>query len=45
MTRSKGRARDIAFSYAYLDLPHKVLVRSDSGITHIGQLAGRKLAR
>src|SRR5271168_3148986 len=38
MTRSKGRARDIDFSYAYLDSPHKVLVRGDSGIVHIAQL-------
>ncbi|HUD84964.1 MAG TPA: transporter substrate-binding domain-containing protein [Xanthobacteraceae bacterium] len=44
MTRSKGRAKDIDFSYAYLDSPHQVLVRSDSGIVHIAQLAGRKLA-
>jgi polar amino acid transport system substrate-binding protein len=44
MTRSKGRARDIDFSYAYLDSPHKVLVRGDGGIVHIAQLGGRKLA-
>jgi len=44
MTRSKERARDIAFSYAYLASPHQVLVRNDSGIEHIAQLAGRKLA-
>jgi polar amino acid transport system substrate-binding protein len=44
MTRSKGRARDIDFSYAYLDSPHMILVRKDSGIAHIAQLAGRKLA-
>ncbi len=44
MTRSKGRAKDIDFSYAYLDSPHQVLVRADSGIVHIVQLAGRKLA-
>jgi polar amino acid transport system substrate-binding protein len=44
MTRSKGRAKDIDFSYAYLDSPHQVLVRADSGIIHIAQLAGRKLA-
>lgn len=44
MTRSKGRAKDIDFSYAYLDSPHMILVRQDSGIAHIAQLAGRKLA-
>jgi polar amino acid transport system substrate-binding protein len=44
MTRSKGRAKVIDFSYAYLDSPHMVLVRSDSGIAHVGELAGRKLA-
>jgi polar amino acid transport system substrate-binding protein len=44
MTRSKGRAKDIDFSFAYLDSPHQVLVRKDSGIEHIAQLAGRKLA-
>jgi len=44
MTRSKGRAREIAFSYAYLDSPHMVLVRKDGGLAHIGDFAGRKLA-
>jgi len=44
MTRSKGRAKDIDFSYAYLDSPHMVLVRNDSGIDHVSELAGRKLA-
>lgn len=44
MTRSPGRAKDIDFSYAYLDSPHQVLVRSASGIGHIVELAGRKLA-
>jgi polar amino acid transport system substrate-binding protein len=44
MSRSKGRANDIDFSFAYLDSPHKVLVRKSSGIVHIAQLAGRKLA-
>jgi polar amino acid transport system substrate-binding protein len=44
MTRSKNRANDIAFSYAYLDSPHAVLVRKDSAISHIRELAGRKLA-
>ena len=44
MTRSMGRARDVDFSFAYLDSPHKVLVRTSSGIVHVAQLAGRKLA-
>jgi polar amino acid transport system substrate-binding protein len=44
MTRSKNRAHDVDFSYAYLDSPHMILVRKDSGIVHIGALAGRKLA-
>jgi len=44
MTRSKGRAQDVDFSYAYLDSPHKVLVRKDSGIVHVTQLGGKKLA-
>jgi polar amino acid transport system substrate-binding protein len=44
MTRSKGRAKEIDFSYAYLDSPHMALVRRDSGIAHVGELAGRKLA-
>ena len=44
MTRSKGRAKDVDFSYAYLDSPHMVLVRKDAGIDHVGALAGRKLA-
>jgi polar amino acid transport system substrate-binding protein len=44
MTRSKGRAKEIDFSYAYLDSPHMVLVRKDSAIAHVTQLAGRKLA-
>lgn len=44
MTRSKERADDIDFSFAYLDSPHQVLVRKSSGITHVAQLAGRKIA-
>jgi polar amino acid transport system substrate-binding protein len=44
MTRSKSRVRDIDFSYAYLDSPHMILVRKNSGIEHVTQLAGRKLA-
>jgi polar amino acid transport system substrate-binding protein len=44
MTRSKNRAGDIDFSFAYLDSPHQILVRKLSGITRVAQLAGRKLA-
>ena len=44
MTRSAGRARDIDFSIATLVSPHKILVRRDSGITKVTQLAGRTLA-
>ena len=44
MTRSKKRANDVGFSYAYLDSPHMILVRKASAIQHITQLAGRKLA-
>lgn len=44
MTRAKNRAGAIDFSYAYLDSPHMILVRKDSGITHVGGLADRKLA-
>ncbi len=44
MSRSRDRANDIDFSFAYLDSPHKVLVRKASGIVHIAQLADQKLA-
>jgi polar amino acid transport system substrate-binding protein len=44
MTRAENRKRDIAFSLAYLDSPHKVLVRKDSGIAGVKRMAGRKLA-
>jgi polar amino acid transport system substrate-binding protein len=44
MTRSKRRTKDIDFSYAYLDSPHMVLVRKDSGIDRVSQFAKRKLA-
>ena len=44
MTRAENRKRDIGFSLAYLDSPHKVLVRKDAGITGVKQMAGRKLA-
>ena len=44
MTRAKKRAKDVDFSYAYLNSPHMILVRKASGIEHITQLAGKKLA-
>jgi polar amino acid transport system substrate-binding protein len=44
MTRAENRKRDIAFSLAYLDSPHKVLVRKDAGIASVKRMAGRKLA-
>ena len=44
MTRADNRRRDIDFSLAYLNSPHKVLVRRDSGIVAVKQLGGRKLA-
>jgi len=44
MTHSPGRARDIDFSVAYFVSPHKILVRRDSGLAGIAQLAGRTLA-
>ena len=45
MTRAKRRAKDIDFSYAYLDSPHMVLVRNDSGIARVGDLAKLALVR
>jgi polar amino acid transport system substrate-binding protein len=44
MTRSPRRMNDIAFSMAYFVSPHKILVRRDSGITKVAQLADRTLA-
>jgi polar amino acid transport system substrate-binding protein len=44
MTRTPGRARDIDFSVATFVSPHKILVRRDSGLTKLGELAGRTLA-
>jgi polar amino acid transport system substrate-binding protein len=44
MTRSAGRAKDIDFSIATFVSPHKILVRRDSGLTSIRQLAGHTLA-
>jgi polar amino acid transport system substrate-binding protein len=44
ITRAENRKKDVGFSLAYLVSPHKVLVRKDSGITTVGQMAGRRLA-
>jgi polar amino acid transport system substrate-binding protein len=44
MTRTATRAKDIDFSIATLVSPHQILVRRDSGITKVTQLAGRTLA-
>jgi polar amino acid transport system substrate-binding protein len=44
MTRTPSRGKDIDFSAATLVSPHKILVRRDSGITKVTQLAGRTLA-
>jgi polar amino acid transport system substrate-binding protein len=44
MTRAKQRAKEVDFSYAYLNSPHMILVRKDRGIEHVAQLAGRTLA-
>jgi polar amino acid transport system substrate-binding protein len=44
MTRTPGRAKDIDFSVATLVSPHKILVRRDSEITKVTDLAGRTLA-
>jgi polar amino acid transport system substrate-binding protein len=44
MTRARTRAKEVDFSYGYLDSPHMILVRKDSGVEHVAQLAGRALA-
>lgn len=44
MSRTVERAKSIDFSYAYLDSPHKIIIRRDSGITSMNQLAGKTLA-
>jgi polar amino acid transport system substrate-binding protein len=44
MTRTPTRAKDIDFSVATLVSPHKILVRRDSAISKVGDLAGRTLA-
>jgi polar amino acid transport system substrate-binding protein len=44
MTRAENRKKDMSFSLAYLVSPHKVLIRKDSGISNVEQMADRKLA-
>ena len=44
MSRTAERAKSIDFSYAYLDSPHKIIIRRDSGISSMNQLAGKTLA-
>jgi polar amino acid transport system substrate-binding protein len=44
MTRADNRRPQISFSLAYLISPHTVIIRKDSGITAVKQMAGRKLA-
>ncbi len=42
MTRTPERLKDVDFSYIYFVTPHAVIVRKDSGITSVHQLAGKK---
>jgi polar amino acid transport system substrate-binding protein len=42
MTRTRERERDIDFSYIYFVTPHAVIVKKNSGIASVRQLAGRK---
>jgi polar amino acid transport system substrate-binding protein len=42
MTRTRERLREIDFSHIYFVTPHAVIVKKQSGITSVRQLAGRK---
>jgi polar amino acid transport system substrate-binding protein len=42
MTRTRERLREIDFSHVYFVTPHAVIVKKESGITSVRQLAGRK---
>jgi polar amino acid transport system substrate-binding protein len=42
MTRTRERLREIDFSHIYFVTPHAVIVKRQSGITSVRQLAGRK---
>jgi polar amino acid transport system substrate-binding protein len=44
MTRADNRRHLIGFSLAYLISPHTVIIRKDSGITAVKQMAAKKLA-
>src|SRR3954468_532139 len=44
MTRADNRRHLIGFSLAYLVSPHTVIIRKDSGITAVKQMAEKKLA-
>lgn len=44
MTRADNRRDQVGFSLAYLISPHTVIIRKDSGITAVKQMAGKKLA-
>jgi polar amino acid transport system substrate-binding protein len=44
MTRAENRKREVAFSIATLVSPHKVLIRRDSGIVSVNEMADRTLA-
>ncbi len=44
MTRADNRRHLVGFSLAYLISPHTVIIRKDSGITAVKQMAGKKLA-
>jgi polar amino acid transport system substrate-binding protein len=44
MTRADNRRHLIGFSLAYLISPHTVIIRKDSGITAVKQMAAKKVA-
>src|SRR5258705_3141891 len=44
MTRADNRRHLVGFSVAYLVSPHTVIIRKDSGITAVKQMAQKKLA-
>src|SRR5215510_15167088 len=44
MTRADNRRHLIGFSFAYLVSPHTVIIRKDSGIKAVKQMAEKKLA-
>jgi len=44
ITRAENRKKDVGFSLAYLVSPHTVIIRKDSGIKGVKQMAEKKLA-